>query len=180
MKKLVKNTLIVEVGKSQTWGASESNFSHLNDNLTLYICRYLNYPTIQYVGNVPEHDKLLVSQRQLLRKAYPCDHHLFNLRTLPEKMAPTTPSSQALLILHSQTPDCSLGGSRPLTGCVTSSDLVFKSENYLDFGNGVKAQHFSRTSLTGNRVDSVEDVDKVFNIEPMTLETVKISFWTKA
>jgi hypothetical protein len=130
------------------------------------------------VGNVPEHDKLLVGQRQLLRKAYPGDQHLFNLRTLPEKLAPTTPSGQALLILHSQTPDCTLGGSRPLTGCVTSADQppVFKAESYLEFGNGVKAQHFLRTSLTGNRVDSIEDVDKVFNIDPMTLETVKIDF----
>lgn len=143
----------------------------------ILLLRYLNYPTIQYVGNIPEHEKLLMSQRQLIAKSFPCDQHLFNLRTLPKLSAPTTPSNEALLILHSQTPDCTLGGSKPLAGCEASIEKsVFTAKDYLDFGTSLRVKHFRRTSLTGNQVESQDDLDQVFNVDPMTLETVKVQY----
>ena len=141
--------------------------------------RYLNYPTIQYIGNFADHDKVLMSKRNLMAKSYPCDLHLLNFRTLPLLSNPTTPSSDALLILHTQTPDCTLAGPKPIPGCPAvsvSGKSVFDAKNFLDFGSEVRAKHFVRTSLTGNTNEAEEAVDKMFDVDPMTLEAVRVQF----
>ncbi len=64
-----------------------------------------------------------------------------------------------------------------MAGCVASIEKsVFTANDYLDFGANLKVKHFRRTSLTGNRVDSHDDLDKVFDVDPMTLEAVKVQF----
>ncbi len=91
--------------------------------------------------------------------------------------APNTPSSDALLILHSQAPDCTLTGTKPIPGCRALPEKpVFSIKDYLDLGSELKVKHFMRTSLTGNRIESEDDLDQSFDLEPMTLEAIKVQF----
>ena len=159
---------------------NNSRVIHNNANQIVTFFRYLNYPTIQYIGNFQDHDKFLESKRSFLPKPYPCDIHLFNLRTLPLLSNPTIPSAEALLILHSQTPDCTLAGAKPIPGC-SGSDVgkqLFDTKKFLNFGSELKAKHFIKTGLTGNDVESESEdsLDKVFEIGPMTLESVRVQF----
>ena len=120
-----------------------------------------------------------MSKRQLMPKSYPCDVHVLNFRTLPLLSNPTTPSSDALLILHTQTPDCTLVGPKPIPGCPAvsaSGKSVFDAKSFLDFGAELRVKHFVRTSLTGNTVEPEDAVDKPFDVDPMTLEAVRVQF----
>jgi len=65
------------------------------------------------------------------------------------------------------------------TGCPAVSEAgkyVFTAKNFLDFGPELRTKHFVRTSLTGNEVDPEENVNKAFDVDPMSLEAVRVQF----
>jgi len=87
------------------------------------------------------------------------------------------PSNEALFILHIQTPDCTLDGNYPLTGCEVPTTNKSFHLNFLDFGTSVKLKHFSRTGLTGNTPAHMKSSkNEPFILDPMVLEAVRIEF----
>lgn len=88
--------------------------SHPTD-LANFLSRRINYPTIQYMGkstsrgenNKPGGNErganISNQQIKLLKsKGFPCNVHLFNLRTLSHEKFYTVPDASALIILNKQ------------------------------------------------------------------------------
>jgi hypothetical protein len=53
---------------------------------------------------------------------------------------------------------------------------VFGAKRLLDFGSEPRVKHFARTTLTGNRDEAEDEVDREFDLDPMNLEAVRLPF----
>ena len=97
----------------------------------------------------------------------PCDTHILNLRTLSEPAFPTAPSKEALLVLHRTRGDCELNY---VTGC--GGDNSYGP----DFGDFLAVSRVATSSLTGVSERKVLASLSEVEVEPMTLQGVKVTF----
>ncbi len=136
------------------------------------LSRQLSSPSVQFVGATTDAFR---SARSMLASSssWPCDLHLLNLRTLSDPSFPdSAPSDEALAVLHSQGSDC---GLNPVPSCS-------RAEKGLEVDlEGLEVKRATRTALTGvadkrNRKREVHTDLADLKVEPMTLESVKLTF----
>lgn len=103
----------------------------------------------------------------LLTEEFPCDVHLLNLRTQPEKEY-FLPSSSALLVLHRQGYDCAVNGGYKCNKAEFGEGCEFA-------GLGIKElqpMSLTGTVKVGDNLGRLGDVV----VRPMELQTFNITF----
>ncbi|XP_071748128.1 alpha-mannosidase 2 isoform X2 [Lepeophtheirus salmonis] len=136
------------------------------------LSRRLNYP-IEYffIKNRSDSPKKLSFLHDNFQ--FPCDIHLFNLRTLsvPNTTPNNIPSDSALLILHKQSADCGFYHISCKEGTVINKKYMFSQHI-------VNVRNIIRTSLTGlYENEKLVDLSKLLTeLRPMTLNTFRVRF----
>lgn len=124
----------------------------------------LIYPVNVFIIDDPTEPRFKIVN--LLEK-FPCDTHLVNFRTLADPNFSHFPSNTALMIIHRQGHDCTIGVQNLL--CDTYS---FNGKTLSD----LNVQTVQKTTLTGLHPDGYVTNMTNFLIDPMSLATLHITF----
>ncbi|KAL1513431.1 hypothetical protein ABEB36_002843 [Hypothenemus hampei] len=151
-------TAPVEPPKIETFSRPSLYATHLSNAL--------NYPAQTFIVD-QDHQSATPQKLNLIKKPFPCDIHLLNLRTLSDFEYSQFPSTSALMILHRQGYDCSISTN------YTCDIIKFETANYFEM---VNVQSMELKSLTGlESIKNFTDISDLY-IEPMSLKTLNVTF----
>ncbi|XP_076365138.1 alpha-mannosidase 2-like isoform X2 [Tachypleus tridentatus] len=157
--------LLLEKLRSDPTEDEVPNLSHLANVLS----SVLNYPAIILASDGKE-ERPLRGAMTFIEKAFPCDVHLVNLRTIPKAGNYNYPSNSSLLILHRRGHSCNVK-SHATDACTNEA-----SKAQLSKLRHVQLQSIEQTSLTGiHSVQKVQSFNDV-HIQPMEIRTYKLNF----
>lgn len=147
-----------------------------------YFANGLRYPpNIYFIDNLDTRVPVNLQHKvHLISHGLPCDLHLLNLRTLSDEQLEVFPSRSALMVLHRQGYDCSIGSKNNnkdehLIPCddyfAARTDTLSKMTL-----NKLNIESIKSTSLTGlharNKLKSFSDII----LDPMDIKTFILTF----
>ncbi|KAL7025189.1 hypothetical protein ACKWTF_013382 [Chironomus riparius] len=133
----------------------------------------LKYPVNIFVNSANNHE--LTSKVEFLKNSFPCDMHLFNLRTLTSSSDEKLPTRSSLLIVNRMSYDCKYSTS---SGDFYNESCDQSLENFdnVDIFNDVNVNFVQSTSLTGLKNNGYITSFNHNPIEPMEIRTFNMTF----
>ncbi|KAK0167162.1 hypothetical protein PV327_004595 [Microctonus hyperodae] len=137
-----------------------------------HVSNVLNYPINIFVVDGTESDIKLAPEVKLLSQSFPCDLHLFNLRTNHDQKLLHYPISSALMILYRQGYSCAVSADITIKHCLIS-DRPNLGTSFYKLNN----VNVTRTTLTGTITKKyLNNSFRDINPMPMEIETYNVHF----
>ncbi|KAI6170764.1 Glycoside hydrolase and Glycosyl hydrolases 38 domain containing protein [Aphelenchoides bicaudatus] len=152
----------------------EQNRAGFLSALSIQSSHSLNYPVVTLYGKF-EVETNTPTKWTALKRPFPCDLHLFALRTISEPTAygaksqrSTRPRDQASMILERQGVECLVNSK--VNGCEETSKEQIQLSDYFVF----KAKSLKSTTLTG-MYEETKHLTQI-QMNPMDLKAIKVEF----
>lgn len=133
----------------------------------------LKYPVNIFVNS--QNSPGLPTKVEFLKTPFPCDMHLFNLRTLTSTFDEKLPTRSSLLIVNRMSYDCKYSTS---SGDFYNESCDQSIENFdnVDIFNDINVNFVQSTSLTGLKNNGYITSFNHNPIEPMEIRTFNMTF----